>query len=289
MAVRRVDDEHVHARRDERLRALERVGADADRGADPQPPLLVLRRLRVLDLLLDVLDGDEPAQAAVCVDDGELLDLVAVEDLLGLRERRPDRRGDEVARGHERRDGLVDVVLEAEVAVREDPDEDPVVVGDRDARDLVVRHELERLADERVGRQRHRLDDHPRLGALDLVDLRHLRLDREVAMDDADAALARERDREARLGHGVHRGRDERDRELDRRRQPRARRDVVREDVRLRRDEEHVVEGEALLPELPVELQQPLNVCGARLGCGGVSQGTARVPTLAAGLSRPEF
>ncbi len=99
-------------------------------------------------------------------------------------------------------------------------------------------------------------------------------------------ALARERDREARLGDRVHRGGDERDRELDRRREPRAGRDVVREDVRLRRDEEDVVEGEALLPELPVELQQPLNVGGARLGCGGVSQGTTRVPTLSAGHSQ---
>ena len=98
VAVRRVDDEHVDAGLDERLRALERVGPDADRGADAQPPLLVLRRLRELDLLLDVLDGDQPAQPAVGVDDRELLDLVAVEDLLGLGERRADRRGDEVAR-----------------------------------------------------------------------------------------------------------------------------------------------------------------------------------------------
>ena len=62
--VRRVDDEHVDARVDQRLRALERVGADADRRADAQPPLLVLRRVRVLDLLLDVLDGDQALEPA---------------------------------------------------------------------------------------------------------------------------------------------------------------------------------------------------------------------------------
>ena len=82
--MRGVDDEHVDAGRDERLRALDRLGADADRRADAQPAAVVLRRLRVLDLLLDVLDGDEPAQPAVGVDDRELLDLVAVEDLLRL-------------------------------------------------------------------------------------------------------------------------------------------------------------------------------------------------------------
>ena len=44
VAVRRIDDEHVGARRDERLRPLERVGPDADRGADAQPAVRVLRR-----------------------------------------------------------------------------------------------------------------------------------------------------------------------------------------------------------------------------------------------------
>ena len=86
-------------------------------------------------------------------------------------------------------------------------------------------------------------------------------------MDDADAALARERDREAGLGHRVHRRRDDRDRELDRGREAGARRDVVRQDVRLGRNEEDVVEGEPFATELPVELQQPLDVVGAQLGC----------------------
>ena len=98
MPVRRVDDEHVDLGGDERGCALHRVGTDADRGADPQPPLVVLRRVRVLDPLRDVLDGDEPLEPAVGVDDRELLDLVAVEDRLGLLERRPDRRRHEVAR-----------------------------------------------------------------------------------------------------------------------------------------------------------------------------------------------
>ena len=58
-------------------------------------------------------------------------------------------------------------------------------------------HQRERVGDARGRRQRQRLDDHPGLGALDLVDLGHLLLDREVAVDDPDPALARERDRDA--------------------------------------------------------------------------------------------
>ena len=79
-------------------------------------------------------------------------------------------------------------------------------------------------------------------------------------MQNADPALARERDREPRLGDRVHRGRDDRDRELDPARQPRRRRDVVREDVRLGRPEEDVVEGEALLAELLFELPEALDL-----------------------------
>ena len=59
MAVRRVHHEHVDLGLDERGGPLERVRPDSDRGADPKPALVVLRRVRVLDPLRDVLDGDQ--------------------------------------------------------------------------------------------------------------------------------------------------------------------------------------------------------------------------------------
>ena len=146
--VRRVHDEHVDLSVDERGSALHRVRPDADRRPHTQPTLLVLRRVRVLDPLRDVLDRDEPREAPLVIDDRQLLDLVAMEDRLGLLERRADRRGDEVPARHQRRDGLRGVGLEAEVAVREDADEDAVVVDDRHAGDPVALHELEGVGDE---------------------------------------------------------------------------------------------------------------------------------------------
>ena len=131
------------------------------------------------------------------------------------------------------------------------PTSTPAVVGDRDAGDVVARHQLERVRDEGVGPERDRLDDHPRLGALDLVDLGDLVGDREVAVEDADAALARERDREPRLGDRVHRRRDDRDLERDRPRQPGARcATSFGSTGRLGRHEQDVVEGEAFAAEL---------------------------------------
>src|SRR5262249_11695664 len=62
VAVRGVDDDDVAAGGEERLDARLAIGADADRGADPQAAVLVLAGERVLLRLLDVFDGDEAAE-----------------------------------------------------------------------------------------------------------------------------------------------------------------------------------------------------------------------------------
>src|SRR5207342_1945144 len=58
----------------------------------------------------------------------------------------------------------------------------------------------------------------------------------------------------------------ERDVQCDRRRQAGDGRDVVRQHARLRRDEEDVVEGEALLAELPLERDEALDLLLPELG-----------------------
>ena len=272
MAVRRVDHQHVDTRVDERACALPGVCADTDRGADAQPSLLVLCRLRELDPFLDVLDGDQPLQPSVRVDDRQLLDLVAMEDRLRLRQRRPERGCHQVARGHQRRHRLRRVGRETEIAVRQDPDERAHLVGDRHAGDVVRRHQVERVGDQCVPWQGDGLDDHPGLGALHLVHLRHLRVDRQVAMDDAHAALARQRDRKPRLSDRVHRCRDDRDFDGDAASQVGRGGNLVREDAGLGRDEQNVVERQPLFPEFPVQIEEPLDMpCVqqfvSRLGC----------------------
>ena len=97
-----IDDEDVDLRVDERGWPLERVGPDADRGADAKASVVVLRRVGEVDALLDVLHRDQARQAPVGIDERELLDPVAAEDRLRLFMGRPDRRGDEI---RARRDG----------------------------------------------------------------------------------------------------------------------------------------------------------------------------------------
>ena len=247
------------------ISALDRGGPDADRSGDAKPPLLVLGRVRVVDALLDVLDGDQALQPPVRVDDRELLDAVLAEDRLRLVERRPDRRGDQVRGGHQRAHRHVGLVAETEVAIREDPDQSPLDVHDRYAGDPVALHQLERLRHARLRAERDRLANHPGLGALHSVDLGHLGLDRQVAVQDTYAALAGQRDRQARLGDGVHGGRDDRDGKRDARRQPRRGRHVRREHVRGGRLQQHVVEGEALADELAAGGDQLLDVLEAQV------------------------
>ena len=80
-----------------------------------------------------------------------------------------------------------------------------VGVDDGEPGDAVLAADLVELLERRVGADRDRVGDDAGLGPLDQVDLVGLVLDREVAVQDADAALAGHRDRHPGLGDGVHR------------------------------------------------------------------------------------
>ena len=144
-------------------------------------------------------------------------------------------------------DRPVDVGLEAQIAVGQDADQPAflaAVLGDRHAGDAVLLHQLERFVDP-VGRgERDRIDDHAALRPLHAIDFRRLLLDRQVLVDDAEAAVLRHRDRQPRLGDGVHRRADERHVQPDVAREPGADVDLVGQHRRVLRHEQDVVEGQ---------------------------------------------
>jgi hypothetical protein len=59
--------------------------------------------------------------------------------------------------------------VESQVTVREDADELAVARGDRDARDPVAAHDLLGVADEPIGSERDRVENHAALRTLHLV------------------------------------------------------------------------------------------------------------------------
>jgi hypothetical protein len=207
-----VDHQHVDARLDQPLGAL--VVVHADGRAHAQPPALVAQRLRVLLQLLQVLHRDQTRQAHAVVDDQELLDLVLVQPVARLLERGAGRRAHQLLAGHHPGHRRVVGGLEAAVAAGQDPDH-RVALDDRQARDAVLLHDRPRLAEGGRGRKRHRVEDHAVGAALDLVDLGDLLGHAEVAVDDPDAPLARQRHGQRHLGDGVHGGRGQGDVELD--------------------------------------------------------------------------
>ncbi len=242
--MRRVDDERVDAGVDQGLGASEVVAAGTDRRGHHQAAMMVLGRVRVGAALVDVLHGDEADQLPRLVDHGELLDPVLAHDLLRRVERSARRRRDQLVLGHRIGERAVELALELQVAVRDDPDERAGRVDDRHAADVEAAHEGHRLA-QRGGRlQCDRITDHPALRPLHAVDFGGLPVDRHVLVEDTDAAGARHRDRHLGFGDGVHRRGDQRHLERDAAREAAGGADVLRVDEGVPRDEDHIVEGQ---------------------------------------------
>ena len=248
MAVRGVDDDDVDLGGDEGFRAGVAVIAHAGGGGDAEAAELVLVGEGVGLGLVHVLDGDEAHAAVGVIDDQELLDAMAVEEAAGVLPVDLGGDGDEVLAGHQLVDAGVGVGGEADVAVGEDADEAAgVALDDREAADVVQRHEGAGLGEGLVGVDGEGVHDHPALELLDPADLGGLFGDVEVLVDDADAAELGHGDGHCALGDGVHGGRDEGDVQLDGAGEAGAGADGAGQDLAVGGDDEDVVEGEGFL------------------------------------------
>ncbi len=162
-------------------------------------------------------------------------------------ERGADGHGEQRVLRHDLADRPGDVGLESQIAVREDAEQPPLFAsafGDGHAGDAVLLHQVHRLVDAVLGRERDRVHDHAALRPLHAIDLGGLLLDRQVLVDHPDGAVLRHGDRQQRLGDGVHRRADERHVERDVAGEPCRDVDLVRHDLRVLGHEQHVVEGE---------------------------------------------
>ena len=194
-----------------------------------------------------------PPRWPVVVDQRKPLALVLAQQAGGLVAGDPDRAGDQRHRGHH----LVDLGGrplgdrgEAEVAVGDDAEEPVVGVDDGEPGDAVLAADAVEVLQRASGPIVTGLEMMPGLGALDEVDLVGLVLDREVAVEHAETALAGHRDGHPALGDGVHRGADQRRLEGDLAGQPGGGVDVARRQVGVSREEQDVVVGQPHRGEL---------------------------------------
>ncbi len=143
------------------------------------------------------------------------------------------------------------------------PSSRPDGVGDRNAADAELGAQRVRLAQRGVGAHRDRVGDHAGLGALDEVDLVDLVLDRQIAVQDAHAALTGHRDGHPRLGDLVHGGGHQRDVDLDVAGDAGRGVHLVRQHLGRAGQQQHVVVGEPEEPEFLGELLgHSVGVCG---------------------------
>ena len=245
--MRGVDHYRIDARVDEGCDAIERIRRRPDSRADAQTTAAVFTSTRTLGGLLDIFDGDETLKLAARADDEHFLDAVLVKELQHLFFWRIFGNGDESLFGrHHRRDGVIELGFETKVAARDDADH-LVALHDRHAGNAAGLGKLEHLTDGGFGRDRDGIEHHAALEFLDSGHLERLRLDGHALVNDADTALLGDSDREARLGHRIHRCRDQREVQANVTRQSSRQIDFARENFRISRDQKHVIESECFL------------------------------------------
>ena len=179
----------------------------------------------------------------LAVHDGQLLNLVAAEDLTGLLEGGALGSGDQVVLGHHVVNELRHVGLKLHITVGDDTNE-LAVVADGHTGDAVLRHQLVCLSQGVAWAEEEGVGDNAVLTALDHVHLLGLSADGHILVDDTQTAFPGQGDGHPGLGDRVHGGAHHRDIQGDLAGETGVQVDVCGEHVALGRNQQHVVEGQ---------------------------------------------
>src|SRR5260370_8022373 len=154
----------------------------------------------ILEIFLDVFDGDEAFEIEVLVDDEGFLDTVFLKDALGFVEGGAHRHGDEIFFGHDGADELGVIFFKAQIAVGEDSSEARAARNGK-AGDVVLVHDFEGLAKGDVRRDGDGANDHAAFGTFYAVDFFTLPVDGHVAVVEPHAPVALAPDTPSTLGY----------------------------------------------------------------------------------------
>ncbi len=245
MAVCGVEYDDIDLRINKCRYSVEAVCGNSYSCTAEESSLLILSGERILDLLLDILDGDESLEVEIIINDGELLLASLCKDLLCLIEGDTLLRGNEVLAGHALLDLLAVIGLKLKITVGDDTDEF-FALGDRYTGDPELSHEIIRISDGMLGSKRERIGDDTILASLDLVDLIGLSLYRHILMDDTYTALSGHRYSHTMLRYGVHSRTHKRNVEFDLLGEIGGYVHLIRDYLRIRRYEKYVVKSDSL-------------------------------------------
>ena len=217
-----VHHQQIHLGLHQFRRAFQVIARGAQGRAHAQAPLLVFAGIRVFNLLLNILYGNESTKIIGLIDNQKFFHAVLVQHLLGFFQGRAHGDGDQVVLGHHLFHGQVEAVLEAQVAVGEDAHQ-LALLGDGHAGNLVLFHDFQRIGDPVLGADGDGIDNHAAFRALHLIHFQRLLGNRHAAVHDSDAALLRQGNRQARFRDRVHGGADDGNVQGDMAGHPRAR------------------------------------------------------------------
>ena len=210
VAVGRVNIDHVRLGGQQRLNPFKHVVGHAHRRAAQQPAVGILGAVGIFLGFFDVLDRDQTPEIALRVHDGQLLDPVVRQNLLGLLQGRSLRRGDQVFAGHHLADLPAVICFKPEIPVGQNADQ-LSVPRNGNAADPIAGHQVFGILNQVVGAQEERVGNHAVLAALHLVHLGCLFLDAHVLVNDSEAALPGHGDGHVRVRHRIHGRADHRD------------------------------------------------------------------------------
>ena len=200
----RVNDNGIDACIDECLDAFHRVDCHTYAGSNAQTAFGILTSHGFVLGFRDVLISNESDQTTVGVYYGEFLNFVLLQDFTcaGQICRRVGRY--EIIARHHFVDRAIEVMLEAQIAVRDNTHELHVIVYDGDTADVIFGHERQGVSDGFSALDGHRIVDHAVLGTLHDGHLTRLLFDRHIFVDHTDTAFTGDRNRHGGFGHSVH-------------------------------------------------------------------------------------
>ena len=287
MAVRGIDDDHVHAGFGQRRSAFFRAFADADGRADAQPAMRVFRGQRVFGRLQHVLDRDQATQGVVFAEHQHAFEAVAVHQGARFVERGAFMHEDEpLARRHDAGDRLVEIGFETQVAVGHDADH-ARAVEHRKSGNPVTACQPEQLANRHFRRDGDRILQHAGFEPFHFRHFSGLHLGRHVLVNDAEAAFLGQRNRKTRFADGVHRGGQQGEIDVDVAGNTGTEAYIAWQNTRMCRHEQHIIEGQRLLDNthdyFPI-CQKRIIRRSTRLAAAG-AEAIAAVPSLISGRS----
>ena len=89
MSVSGIEHHHIHLGLHQGIHPLQNIGSDPHSSSTEQAPLRIFGRQGIPDLLLNILDSDQPLQVEIIIHDRKLLHPGLGKDLLGLHQSDP--------------------------------------------------------------------------------------------------------------------------------------------------------------------------------------------------------